>query len=57
MFLRQLRAWPGPGGAREVGGGERGEAEGEAEGGPEAAAANAARGARPSSPHASAGGG
>lgn len=37
--------------------GSEGEAEGEAEGGPEAAAANAARGARPSSPHASAGGG
>lgn len=40
-------------GRREAGGG----AEEEAEGGPEAAAANAARGTRPSSPHASTGGG
>lgn len=40
-----------------MGGGKRGGAEEEAEGGPEAAAANAARGTRPSSPHASSGGG
>lgn len=40
-----------------MGGGKRGGAEEEAEGGPEAAAANAARGTCPSSPHASTGGG
>ena len=57
LFPQQHRAWPGHAGAREVGGGKRGGAEKEAEGGPKAAAANAARGAGPSSPHASTGGG
>lgn len=57
LFLQQHRAWPVHAGAREVGGGKRGGAEEAAEGGPEAAAANAARGARLSSPHASTSGG
>lgn len=57
LFPQQHRAWPGHAGAREVGGGKRGGAEKEAEGGPKAAAANAARAAGPSLPHASTSGG